>query len=213
MKFNEKQIENLRLKVEIRLSEKRFNHTLGVEKMAALIGAKIMPEALNELRVAALLHDISKEYSEAEQLLVMKKHNIILCDCEIAEQALWHSMTAPAVIKNDFPEYASENVLSSAYNHTVGSPDMSVFDEIILLSDYIEEGRKYDKCVSLRAEFLSELEKANSVESAIISLHRAVAKSLDNNIQEFISRGKSYHKRTELTRDAIYCKIERQNNG
>ena len=213
MKYNEKQIETLRLEVGKRLSEKRFNHTLGVEKMAVLIGKKTMPEDLNELRVAALLHDISKEYSEAEQILLMKKHNIELGEGEVCEPALWHSITAPKVIENDFPEYASEAVLSSAYNHTVGSPNMSIFDEIVLLSDYIEEGRKYDKCVSLRAEFLSEFEKADSVDAMIISLHKAVAKSLDNNIQEFISRGRSYHQRTELTRDAIYSKIERQNNG
>jgi predicted HD superfamily hydrolase involved in NAD metabolism len=213
MKYNDNQIENLRFEVGKRLSEKRFVHTLGVEKMAVLIGEKTIPEAISELRVAALLHDISKEYSEAEQIFIMKKHNIELGLFEINEPALWHSITAPAVIKDYFPEYATDDVLSSAYNHTVGSPDMSIFDEIILLSDYIEEGRRYEKCISLREEFLSILRETKTTEEAIISLHRAVAKSLDNNIKEFISRGKSYHKRTELTRDAILSKIERLNNG
>ena len=213
MKYSEKQIESLRLEVGKRLSKKRFKHTIGVEKMAVLIGERIMPEAISELRAAALLHDISKEYSEAEQIMIMNKHNIELGEGEIFAPALWHSITGPKVIEEDFPEYASKDVLSSVYNHTVGSPDMSVFDEIVLLSDYIEEGRSYDKCVSLRDEFLIELQKAKSLEEGIISLHKAVAKSLDNNIKEFISRGKSYHKRTELTRDAIYSKIERQNNG
>ncbi len=143
MKYSEKQIDKLRRTVADRLSEKRMRHTIGVEKMAVLIGEKILPETVSELRAAALLHDISKEYSEAEYFTLIKKHNISIGKEEIDEPALWHSITAPAVIKDDFPEFASEDVLSSAYNHTVGSPDMTVFDEIILLSDYIEEGRQY----------------------------------------------------------------------
>ena len=209
MRFTEQQIESLRLKVKERLSEKRYIHTLGVEDMAVEIGKACLPDRIDELRVAALLHDISKEYSEAEYLELMKRHNIALTEWEINEPALWHSMTAGGVIKEEFPEYATADILSAAYNHTVGSEDMSVFDEIILLSDYIEEGRRYPTCVGLREEFLAELNSAETVSEAIFALHRAVAKSLDNNIKEFVSRGKRYHYRTELTRDAILKKIGR----
>ena len=181
--------------------------------MAVKIGEKCLPESIDLLRLAALLHDISKEYSEAEYNLLFKKHNIVLSEEEIYEPALWHSMTAPAVISEDFPDFASENVLSSAYNHTVGSPDMSDFDEIILLADYIEEGRQYSVCVLLREEFLAELSLADCTDKALAALHRAVYKSLDNNIKEFVSRGKKFHHRTKLTFDAMFKKIERQNNG
>ena len=213
MKYTENQIDLLRLRVTERLSEKRMRHTLGVEKMAVHIGKKIMPEKLNKLRAAALLHDISKEYSEAEHFSVIKKHNISMGDGEMGEPALWHSLTAAAVIKDDFTEFADKDILSAVYNHTVGSPDMSVFDEIILLSDYIEEGRSYSNCIELRESFLAELEESECYDEAVLALHRAVYKSLDNNIKEFISRGKSFHVRTMLTHDAIFDKIERQNNG
>ena len=209
MKFTDTQIDRLRTEVGKRLSQKRFSHTLGVENMASHIGLKVMPESVNELRAAALLHDISKEYSEAEYLALMKKYNIDLTEWEIDQPALWHSMTAAAVIKEKFPEYASDDVLSAVYNHTVGSEDMSIFDEIILLSDYIEEGRRYPACVGLRLEFLSELDLAKDVDEAVLALHRAVVKSLNNNINEFVSKGLRYHYRTELTRDAILKKIER----
>ena len=211
MKYSKEQIDRLRAEVEKRLSQKRFVHTLGVEKMALLIGEKCLPERLDELSAAALLHDISKEYSEAEHFLVAKRHNITMTEAEKNESALWHSLTAAAVVTEDFPEYAEGDILSAVYNHTVGSPDMSVFDEIILLADYIEDGRKYERCVTLRESFLSELALSKGVDEATNVLHRAVAKSLDNNIQEFISRGKSYHERTELTRDAIMAKIRKDN--
>ena len=209
MKYTDTQIDRLRTEVVKRLSQKRFSHTLGVEKMAAHIGLKVMPESVNELRAAALLHDISKEYSEAEFLALMKKYNISLTEWEIDEPALWHSMTAPSVIKDEFPEYASDDILSAAFNHTVGSDDMSIFDEIILLSDYIEEGRTYKNCVVLREKFLAALEKTKDTDEAIIALHMAVLESLENNINEFVSRGKGYHHRTAQTRDAIKAKTER----
>ena len=209
MKYSEKEILALRSSVEKRLSEKRFAHTVGVERMAVKIGQIILPDKLDLLRVAALLHDISKEYSEAEYFSILKSHNIALSDEDLAAPALWHSMTAPFAVRSDFSVFADDEVLSAVYNHTVGSPDMSVFDEIILLSDYIEDGRKYKNCVELRESFLSELDLAKTKSDAIFALHRAVAKSLDNTINEFISRGSSYHSRTLLTRDAILAKLER----
>ncbi len=209
MKYSEKKIDALRSRVEKRLSEKRFAHTLGVEKMAVIIGERCLPDSVDKLRAAALLHDISKEYSEAEHNYLIKKYGIIMSEDELAEPALWHSLTAASAVREDFPEYADRDILSAVYNHTVGSPDMSVFDEIILLSDYIEENRKYERCVSLRDSFIADLNAAQDYEQAVNALHRAVVKSLDNNIQEFISRGKTYHKRTELTRDAIFDKTER----
>ena len=68
-------------------------------------------------------------------------------------------------------------------------------------------------CIELRESFLAELEESECYDEAVLALHRAVYKSLDNNIKEFISRGKSFHVRTMLTHDAIFDKIERQNNG
>ena len=209
MKYTDNQIEKLRLEVGKRLSEKRFSHTLGVERMAVKIGEKCLPNGIDELRVAALLHDISKEYSEAEHLEMAKSHNLALTEEDLGSPQLWHSITAPLVVASEFCEFASEDILSAVRNHTVGSPHMSVFDEIILISDYIEDGRKYDKCVRLRKDLLEMLEKATDSESAVYALDEAVYISLNNNISEFISRGVAYHSKTKATRDAFFTKIKR----
>lgn len=210
MIFSEERIEKLREDVRGRLSEKRYLHTLGVEKMAVLIGEKCLPDRIDELRVAALLHDISKEYSEAEHLSLAKKHNIIFCDDDFSAPAIWHSLTAVAVIMDDFPDFVTDDVLTAVTNHTVGNADMSVFDEIILISDYTEEGRKYEKCIKVREEMLTELSAARTEKEAIFALHRAVISSLENNIQELSFRGNSYHKRTSETLSAMLIKAERQ---
>ena len=213
MKFTEIQIEKLIKEVRNSLSPKRFQHTLGVEKMAVILGGKIMPDDVDKLRVAALLHDISKEYSEAEYFSVVEKHKITFTEEDIASPALWHSITAPEVVKDDFPEYADADVLSAVYNHTVGSPDMTVFDEIILVSDYIEEGRTYKNCIDVRERLLLNLRTEKKYEEFVTALHEATVSALNNTINDFVSRGKSFHSRTKATHDAILAKTERRNNG
>ncbi len=209
MKFTDTQIDMLRRTVCERLSENRFRHTLGVEKMAVILGECCMPDKLDVIQVAALLHDISKEYSEAEHILLMERHEIVMSDEDRCSPPLWHSMTAPLVVLEEFSEFASDEVLSAVRNHTVGSPDMTVIDEIILLADYIELGRSYDRCVALRKKVLDGLEGCDGIDDSIKVLHSAVAESLDNNIKEFTSRGGSFHSLTMLTRDAILARLER----
>ena len=63
-RFTKKQIEELRFAVMGRISGKRFRHTLGVEHMAECIGEILRIENVNDIRAAALLHDVSKEYSD-----------------------------------------------------------------------------------------------------------------------------------------------------
>ena len=213
MKYTEKQIDALREAIKGRLSEKRFNHTLGVEAMAVKIAKKCLPEKINELRVAALLHDISKEYSEAEHFEIAKKHNASFSEADLMTPALWHSITAPLVVMDEFSLFATDEIKGAIRNHTAGSPDMSAFDEIIFLADYIEEGRTFLMCTEVREEYFKEIMTAKTREECILVLHRAMVLSLENTIKWFVSRGKTYHERTVLTRDAILKKLERQNNG
>ena len=201
MTFDEKIIDSLRESVREILSEKRFVHTIGVEEMAVMLGELCLPDRIFELRAAALLHDISKEYSEAEYFEIAKRHNIVFSDEDLSSPALWHSITAPLAVLEKFPELASEDVLSAVRNHTTGSPGMTLFDEIILISDYIEYGRKYQNCIEVREELLSSLATCISHEERILCLHRATLSSLNNNINGFISSGKPYHSRTKATRD------------
>ena len=211
--FKENDIVSLREKVKERLSEKRYIHTLGVEDMAVKLGVKCLPDRIGELRVAALLHDISKEYSEAEHFELINQHNICLTESDVSTPAIWHSITAPIVIERDFSEYATPSVLSAVRNHTVGDPDMSVFDEIIFLADYIEEGRRYISCKEVREEFFRLASSTDNTMENIYALHKATLSSLDNTIKFFVSKNEPFHERTESTRVAILAKSERQKYG
>ena len=58
IELTEEKLEELRQKVRGYLTEKRYAHTLAVEHEAACLGKLFMPDDINRLRAASLLHDI-----------------------------------------------------------------------------------------------------------------------------------------------------------
>ncbi len=195
MKFTDKELELLRLAVKDRLSERRYRHTLGVETAAARLGEILCPEDVPSLRAAALLHDITKELSKDEQLALLTEQGITDAD-DTSASAIHHSLTAPAVIKRDFPQFATERVLSAVRNHTTGDAGMSVFDQIIFLADYIEDGRTYPACVELREWIYSNLQKGATAERAVMVLRTAALIEITNTMKSIAERGQQLHPRT-----------------
>ena len=55
--INEEMLDTLRQRVGTGMSEKRYRHTLGVEREIARLGEIYLPDRIQELRAAALLHD------------------------------------------------------------------------------------------------------------------------------------------------------------
>lgn len=201
MTHSAEKIAELQKKVQARLSERRFNHTLRVMAAAEKIAGFTLPEAVSELRVAALLHDVTKELADSEQLEIMNCASKSLDD--LASPSIYHSLTAPEVIKRDFPEFATEAVLSAVYNHTTASPVMSLFDEIIFIADYIEDGRTYPSCVAVREALYAAFAFAKDREECVAHLHNATVSALDNTITELVRAGKYLHVRTVLARNAF----------
>ena len=150
MIFTEEILTELKKNIKMRMSEKRFSHTLGVERCAERLGRLVLSERINELRAAALLHDISKEIPIDIQFEILEKNKFPLTDEDRTTVGVIHSFTAPYVIKNEFPDFATPDILSAVFNHTLGCEDMSTFDKIIFVSDYAEDTRKFDSCIAVR---------------------------------------------------------------
>ncbi len=200
MKFSDEQIATLTLRVSEKLSEKRFSHTLGVLDAAKNIGKYFPKIDLSELSAAALLHDVTKELSFEEQLDLLGAGGVSLTDSDTKSPLILHSLSAPIAVERDFPEFATENVLSATRNHTTGSPGMSVFDEIVMISDYVEDGRIYDSCASVRRELFENLSKSKNEKETEKSLHFAVYKSLVFTENDVIKRGRFLNERSVATK-------------
>lgn len=207
MRFSDDQIALLRNNVENKLSKKRYVHTLGVEQAARYIGAFFDDLDISELSAAALLHDITKEYSLAEHKKLLKSYSVILSESDMAIEAVLHSLTAPYAVLSSFSEYATSEILSAIRNHTLGSPDMSIFDEIIFISDYVEDGRVYPACVEVRECLYRDLQSAKCADDLRLSLHRAVVNSLDYTISSLRARGSKVHEQTIVTFNTFAAKL------
>ena len=200
MIFDRNMIDKLRQSVKTRLSEKRYAHTLGVEKMAAYLGTALLPDKVDELRVSALLHDIAKEISYEEQISIIADAKIICTDEDISTKPALHSIAAVPVIQSDFAEYATPDVLSAVANHTLGNNYMSLFDEIIFISDYAEPGRTYRSCCEVREYLLKHVNGDRQMADNVYALHRASLMAIESTVDSLTRRGESINSRTLLTK-------------
>lgn len=190
------QIENLRGKATAVLSEKRMKHVLAVEDMAFRLGLLYFfndDESLLLLRAAALLHDVTKELSDEEQLAILESHSVKPLPEELASMPTIHALTAALVIPDRFPEFADPRVIDAVRYHTTGREGMSVFEKIIFLADYIDETRTYPSCVELRDEFFAAKPENMNEQDREHHLDRAALRSIDNTLSYLRSKERSIH--------------------
>lgn len=198
--LTESELTTLRGSVRTRMSEGRYAHTLGVERAARRLGAILLPEREAALAAAALLHDVAKELDRDAQLELIAEDGMTLSDADRRTPALFHAFAAPALIRRDFARFATSEILSAVRWHTVGSPDMTLFDRIIFLSDYIEDTRSYPSCIAVREELYRDLA---SGEPPMRALERAMLRTIDETLQFLIKKGSFISELTLRTRNAI----------
>lgn len=210
-KITEKQLQDLSVAVKAYMSEKRYRHTLGVEQAAIKLGEIYLPQFICELRAAALLHDITKELSAADQIAICEQNGIALTDADRLAPKTFHAKTAAAVIPMYFPEFATENILDAVRKHTTGARQMSLFAQLLYLADYIEEGRTFSDCVVLRNLFWSELREVKAAggeqKDLLAVLDRVMLLSYDMTIRDLIKEEKILSLETVDARNALIEKI------
>ena len=206
MKFTEENISALRESVKRYMSEKRYIHTLGVEEAAMFIGGYCMRDKIPELRCAALLHDISKELSESEQLKLVMLSDKVTED-DLLTPPAYHAFTADKVISRDFPEYATQEILSAVFHHTTLGKEATDFDKIIFIADYVEASRTYDECIRVREMLYEGLKASKNAEECILWLNKAVIRSLENTIASLSARGRAINPRTKDAKEYLMKQI------
>lgn len=199
--------ENVREVVRGYISEKRFSHTLGVEMEAFNLGMIFLPEKSEKLRLAGLLHDITKDFKTEKQLDLCKEYGICV-DLECLVPKLLHSKTGCEFALRIF---GSEVVDNEVYNgilyHTTGRENMSLFEAIIYLADYIEYTRTFDDCIKLRTYFYENIENANTYTEKLEVLRKTMILSFDLTIKNLIDEGKRIDKDTINARNYfVSCK-------
>ncbi|WP_373135110.1 bis(5'-nucleosyl)-tetraphosphatase (symmetrical) YqeK [Enterococcus durans] len=154
--------EILMQKIQMRMSERRFKHVLGVEEMAIALAEKYgcSPEKAS---IAALTHDYAKERPDDEFILVIKRdgYDTALLDYG---NAIWHGVVGASFVKRELG-ITDEEILHAIRVHTTGAAKMSLLDKIIYVADYIEPGRVFPGVKEARELALIDLDEAVAFET------------------------------------------------
>jgi nicotinate-nucleotide adenylyltransferase len=135
----------------------RWAHIAGCEDSAAELAA-LWGADEDKTRRAALLHDITKEYTWDEQLKCAESYGIMTDELFRRFPPIAHAITGAAVARH---EYGADAEVSGAIRwHTTGHPGMTLIEKIIYLADYIEPNRDTPNLDTLRELARRDLDAA-----------------------------------------------------
>ena len=177
-KAKEKAISNNDLLLANRI-DKRFEHSLGVlDKAVELVETHHLDVNLDEVRLAALLHDYAKFVSREEFEEALKEAN---SDEKYDEkyEKIMHAILGPYIIQREL-NVNNPNVLNAIKTHSSGCKNMTTLQELIYLSDCVEENRE--------GEFFAKLRKI-----ANRNFKKAIAIYLKDEIDYLLTKERPIH--------------------
>ncbi len=186
------------------ISERRLKHTLGVAEAAKELAKTHFPALdLKSVELAALMHDYTKEYSIERQFELCEHYGIVLTEDEKNNPKLLHAKTAAMIASDRFG--MQSDACSAIYWHTTGRPNMSPFEIVIYLADYIEEFRDDPSCVKLREFYKKALTKENNKNSALL---KTLVRSFDTTIKHLLAKDDVICESTFLARNFYLSQIK-----
>ena len=184
--LTEADIDTLREKIRPYYTEKRYLHTLSVEKEAVKLGEIYLHDELMRLRAAALLHDITKIADYEKQLQYCAEFGIIMNIEEGTSPEVLHALTGASVAERDFVEFVDDGIVGAIRRHTTGDGAMTVFDALIYLADYIEETRTFEGCRALRSYFWDRIECGDDKKEVLLD---TLIHSFDMTVKHLLDKG------------------------
>ena len=205
--ITEEMLSELRENVAKGLSEKRYRHTLEVEKMVVTLAELYCPEKALNLRAAALLHDITKEYDNKVHISMLSKPGIEFTKEERLAPKTFHARTAALLIPEIYPEFTDDDVIAAVRWHTTGHAEMTIGEKILYLADYIDMSRTFDDCVKLSEYFFSKNVEKMTDKERLEHLDRTLLKSFDMTIGALLVEGIVINRDTINARNSLICAL------
>ena len=139
------------------LKPERYRHSLGAMETARKLALKWGADA-DRAQIAGLLHDITKNMPDAEQLEMMKKSGVPLTEEVLACPFIWHSYTSAYYVR-DVLGINDGEIFGGIYYHTTGKKGMTLFEKVIYIADLVEPNRTYPDAKRLYDLAFSDLDE------------------------------------------------------
>ena len=186
-------IEKIKKDLKQVLSERRYEHSIGVMNMAEEL-AKIYKVDMETAKIAGLLHDNAKEMTKEEMLKYVEENNIEITEFEKLNVPILHEKIGADIAKKKYG--VSEQIAKAIEYHTTTSPKMDTLAKIIYVSDKVELTRKSEK-------FDIESER----KLATINLDKAVLLIINNTTKYLIDNNKMIATESIETRNKLLDRI------
>ncbi|MBS4176267.1 bis(5'-nucleosyl)-tetraphosphatase (symmetrical) YqeK [Lederbergia citrea] len=166
----------------------RYEHTLRVVDTAVELAEKFGADR-NKAELAAIFHDYAKlmPITELKDIIIKTKQDVRLLDYH---PELWHGPVAAHLVYDKFG-IDDESILNAIRFHTTGRANMTLFEKIIYLADYIEPGRKFPGVEKTRGMALVDLDQA-----LLQALRNTITFLIDRNSPIFPDTFEAYNRLT-----------------
>lgn len=181
------------------LSEKRYNHSIGVMEMAGEL-AKLYNVDVEKAMLAGLLHDNAKEMSPEELIQYVDDNNIKISEVERINTKILHGKVGADIAKKKYG--VNEEIQKAIEYHTTTNPNMTTLDKIIFVADKIELNRK-----SANYDIETERELAKK------DLDATVIFIINSNVTSLIQKDKLINEESIETRNKLIIeRLKSKNN-
>jgi predicted HD superfamily hydrolase involved in NAD metabolism len=127
-------------------NSKRLNHILGVARLAKELAIKFNLDS-EKAYITGLLHDYIK-YEAIDEMKRIISDQYIIEKFKDAPQ-IYHAYASSVMAKEKF-NIIDEEILNGIKYHVFGRVDMTLFEKIIVISDFAEDSREYPACKEVR---------------------------------------------------------------
>jgi predicted HD superfamily hydrolase involved in NAD metabolism len=162
-------LDELRKNMKSILSDRRYQHSLGVEQVSYDL-ALIHGEDVLKASIAGILHDCAKYLTDEELLQECDNNHIEITEIERKlPNMLLHAKVGAVYAKKKY-KIADESIIKAIEYHTTGRPAMTKLEKIIFIADYIEPNR----IMIPNIDYIREVAYENLDEALKISLKQTL---------------------------------------
>ena len=189
------ELEEIVKDVKTHMSEKRYNHSLGVMKRIEEL-ANIYGVDVEKAKKVGIAHDIAKEMTKQESLKYAYENNIELDEIEKEIPYLLHGKIGADMAKRlyNFDKQMQKAIIY----HTTGNPEMDMLAKILYAADKTEENRNF---AQYDIEYERNLANTNIDEALIFMLGETIKFGIDTK--------KLIHPNSLTTRNTLLIKIQK----
>ncbi|MBQ8309650.1 MAG: HD domain-containing protein [Clostridia bacterium] len=208
--ITEEMLDRLREDILHKLSPKRFRHTVAVEEMVTRLCALYCPERTEQMRAAALLHDITKELENSQQERLCHAYGLPVTPVDRISPKTFHARTAAKLIPVSYPDFDDPVIVSAVRWHTTGHAGMTLTEQLLYLADYIDDSRTFQNCVILRRYFFGAEPQKMTSEERLALLRETMLLSYDMTIRDLLDEGKPIAEDTLQARNNLLLELAAQ---